>query len=149
MTEPVANFENIELFKGKALSDIFKDIYSNTKEKNKQIDILIKELQPLITNVADAIQLIPLIRDYLDLDVKNNEHLIKMAAVAQKIASKTTGGGGGLSGDDDYTIPESEINELRKLAIETTKNIPVATPINTDNNTAPNTLNLTSVTGSK
>ena len=105
-------FNEIELFKGKSLADVFKDIYKNTKDKDSQINTLIQQLSPLVQSISDAIQVIPLIRDYLETGVKNNEHLVKMAAVVQRsMAAKTSGGQGD---NDDFIIPEHELEELKK-----------------------------------
>ena len=110
-------FNEIEVYDGKSLADIFREIHQNTKDKSDQINILIQELSPLIKNVTDAVQLIPYIKDYLDVGVKNNEHLVKMAAVIQRSmpVEKTTK----LSNtDDDYIIPQAEKDELIKIASE-------------------------------
>lgn len=116
------NFEQVEVFKGKSLADVFKDIYKNRKDKDEQINILINELRPLITNVGDAIQVIPLIRDYLDSSLRNNEHLIKLAAVVQRAVGGKTASVNPLSMDDDFTIPQHELDELKKQAADLLKN---------------------------
>lgn len=82
----MANFE-IEIFKGKSFSGLMKDIYSNSSKKDRQINLLIAELKPLIKNVGDATIIVPLIKDYLEVGVKNDEHLVKLAAVVQRLVS--------------------------------------------------------------
>ena len=47
------NFDEQELFKGKSFSSLLKDIYTTTKNKEKQINILISELKPLVKNIQD------------------------------------------------------------------------------------------------
>lgn len=76
-----------ELFDGKNISDIFKDIYENQTHKKKQINVLINELKPFITSTADAIMIIPLVKEFIEVSVKNDEQLIKMAGIAQKVMS--------------------------------------------------------------
>ena len=78
---------DIEIFKGKSFSDLMKDIYSNSSKKDRQINMLIAELRPLIKNVGDATVIVPLIKEYLEVGVKNDEHLVKLAAVVQLLVS--------------------------------------------------------------
>lgn len=78
---------DIEIFKGKSFSDLMKDIYSNSSKKDRQINMLIAELRPLIKNVGDATVIVPLIKEYLEVSVKNDEHLVKLAAVVQRLVS--------------------------------------------------------------
>ena len=59
--------EEFELFKGTTFSDLMKDIYHNSKKKDRQINTLIQELQPLIKNIGDATVIVPLIKEYLDV----------------------------------------------------------------------------------
>ena len=82
--------EEFELFKGTTFSDLLKDIYHNSKKKDRQINTLIHELQPLIKNLGDATVIVPLIKEYLDVSVKNDEHLVKLAAVVQRLVGSNT-----------------------------------------------------------
>ena len=70
--------DEFELFKGTTFSDLMKDIYHNSKKKDRQINTLIQELQPLIKNIGDATVIVPLIKEYLDVSVKNDEHLVRL-----------------------------------------------------------------------
>ena len=88
------NFDEQELFKGKSFSSLLKDIYTTTKNKEKQINVLISELKPLVKNIGDATIIVPLIKDYLEIGVKNDEHLVKMAAVVQRAMTRQETGGG-------------------------------------------------------
>lgn len=78
-----------KLFKNKKLSDIFEEIYKNSVSKKRQIDDLIAEVTPLIDSVGDAVVIVPLIKEYLDVGVKNNEHLIKLASIVQRLEKAT------------------------------------------------------------
>jgi len=88
-----------EIFKGKTFSGLMKDIYSNSKKKELQISSLILELKPLIKTLSDATIIVPLIKDYMEVAVKNDEHLIKMAAIVQRSMNAVSGpdAGTGLS----------------------------------------------------
>ena len=78
---------DVEIFKGKTFSELMKDIYSNSTKKDRQINMLIVELRPLIKNIGDATVIVPLIKEYLEVGVKNDEHLVKLAAVVQRLIS--------------------------------------------------------------
>ena len=81
---------DIEIFKGKSFSELMKDIYSNSSKKDRQINLLIGELRPLIKGIGDATVIVPLIKEYLEVGVKNDEHLVKLAAVVQRLVSTST-----------------------------------------------------------
>ena len=72
--------DSYEVFEGKSLSDVFKDIYTNSKENKQQIEVLMKDLLKFVTDTASAVALVPILKDYLDVAVKNDEQLIKVAA---------------------------------------------------------------------
>jgi hypothetical protein len=72
------------IFGKKKLSDIFKEIYENQKKKEQQITALIGELKPLINDIGDATLIVPLIKEYMELGIKNDEQLIKMATIVQR-----------------------------------------------------------------
>ncbi len=81
-----------EIFKGKTLSDLFGEIYDNSKETKSQVKGLIGELKPLIENIGDATLLVPMIKEYMEIGVKNDEHLIKLATVIQRIETAAAKG---------------------------------------------------------
>ena len=99
------------LFDGKSSSDVFKEIYTNSKKKDKQINALISELKPLIQNIGDAPVVVPLIKEYLEVSVKNDEHLIKMMAVIQRLSNSATTGG-------DSLLTDEEMKQLQAIAEE-------------------------------
>jgi len=80
-----------KIFKDKTLSDIFSEIYENSRTKDRQISALVAELKTLIEGIDDATLVVPMIKEYLEIGVKNDEHLIKMAAIIQRL--ETSGGG--------------------------------------------------------
>ena len=84
-----------EIFKGKSLSDLFGEIYDNSKETKGQVKALIGELKPLIENIGDATLIVPMIKEYMDIGVKNDEHLIKLAQVIQRLEAISAKGGDG------------------------------------------------------
>lgn len=73
------------IFKDKKFSDILSEIYDNQKKKEAQITGLISELKPLISDIGDATLIVPLIKEYMEIGVKNDEQLIKMATIVQRV----------------------------------------------------------------
>ena len=81
-----------EVFEGKSFSSLLEDIYKNSKKKELQINTLISELKPLIQNIGDATIIVPLIKEYLDVAVKNDDALVRMAAIVQRAMSRSDSG---------------------------------------------------------
>lgn len=103
---------DFEIYTGKSFSDLCENIVDNQEEIKKQIDVLVGELKPLIKTVNDAIVVVPMIKDYLDVEVKNNEHLIKLAAITNRIRAKYVGDE--TSGGMEAIISEEEKAEITK-----------------------------------
>lgn len=78
------DFSNQKIFKGKSLSDLFEEIYDNSRKKEKLIRDLIDQLKPMVKEPGDAMILVPVIKDYLEMGIKNDEHLIKLAGIVQR-----------------------------------------------------------------
>jgi hypothetical protein len=106
----MANFEEV-VFGRKKFSEILKEIYDRSASKEKQINELILQLQELIQNIGDATMMVPLIAKYMELNIKNDDALIKMAAIIQNAINKSKDTG-------DSTLSETEKEELLKLAQE-------------------------------
>ena len=104
-----------EIFKGKKLSDLFEEIYDNSKETKLQVKGLIGELKPLIENIGDATLLVPMIKEYMEIGVKNDEHLIKLATVIQRLEAIQSRGSEGEMFDfaelQDLLDEQEEIKE--------------------------------------
>ena len=109
---------DFEIFEGKTLSSLFKDIHDNSVEKKDQIELLIKKLEPLIKNVGDATIVVPLIKEYLDVGVKNDEQLVKIATIVQRLVSSQARTGSA----DHEMISEDEkkqlLSELENVAFD-------------------------------
>ena len=65
-----------EIFEGKTLSDVFKDIYDNSKTNKQQLEVLMKEVVGFIKDGDTAVQIIPMLKEYLEINVKNDEQLV-------------------------------------------------------------------------
>ena len=108
---------NFEIYKGKNFSNLCKDIVKNSENKKDQIDVLISELRTLIKTVNDAVIIVPLIKDYYDVGVKNDEQLIKLAAVVQRLVSKGQDTGEGnnmILSDEDRKQLMDEVIKISK-----------------------------------
>jgi hypothetical protein len=98
----MANFDDVTVFDGMSLSDLFKKIHKNNKDIDKQIGEFIETMKPMATsNAGSAVMLMPTVKDLIDVNVKNNEQLIKMAAIAQRAATVNANNGTDLINMDE------------------------------------------------
>ena len=105
------------IFDDTSFSDLLKEIHGNQKKKAKQLASLIAELRPLVQSLGDATVVVPLIKEYMDISVKNDDQLIKMAAIVQRLStSSASGGDGGL-------LTEDEMAQLQELTEEIAKTV--------------------------
>jgi len=105
------------LFDNVSFSDLLKDIHGNQKKKAKQLAQLISELKPLVQSLGDATVVVPLIKEYLEISVKNDDALIKMAAIVQRLST-----GNANSGDGEL-LTEEEMTQLQELTEEIAKTV--------------------------
>ena len=102
------------IFGKKKFSDILEEIYQNQLKREDQVSSLISELKPLVQEIGDATLIVPLIKEYLDIGVKNDEALIKMATIIQRaLQNQDEDGGFGIS-DDEKTQLLEEMEKLQK-----------------------------------
>ena len=101
------------VFGKKKFSDILKEIYDNQKKKETQISSLIGELKPLINDLGDATLVVPLIKEYMELGIKNDEQLVKMATIVQRTlaSNKSEEEGFGMTEDEKKQL----LNEIEKF----------------------------------
>ena len=110
----MSQFDKV-VFGKKKFSDILEEIYDNQKKKDKQINALINELKPMIEEIGDATLLVPLIKEYLEMGIKNDDLLIKMAALAQRaMNSESTDAGLGISDEEKQQL----LDEISKFKSE-------------------------------
>ena len=129
-----------ELFKGTNFSDLMRDIYHNSKKKSRQIDLLIKNLEPMIKNTGDATVVVPMIKDYLEVSVKNDDALVKLAAVVQRIISANSKD----DDDNEFGLTDEERSKLLEEAeAEIEKLTPQAKDMGTKNGTDSNRTSIT------
>ena len=105
------------LFDDKSFSDLLKEIHGNQKKKAKQLAQLIAELRPLVQSLGDATVVVPLIKEYMEISVKNDDALLKMAAIVQRLSTGTVNSGdGGL-------LTEEEMAQLQEITEEIAKTV--------------------------
>lgn len=114
---------DFELFKGKTYNDLLKDIVTNADNKRDQIDVVITDLREQIKTINDAIVLAPIIKEYLDVSVKNDDALVKLAAVIQRLISGTSSVGEGTSSGITDAEKEQLLKEIKSI------NLSVKSPI--------------------
>ena len=105
------------LFDNKSFGDLLKEIHGNQKKKAKQLASLIAELRPLVQSLGDATVVVPLIKEYMEISVKNDDQLIKMAAIVQRLST------GAASNGDGGLLTEEEMDQLMDVAEEIAKTV--------------------------
>ena len=94
-----------KIFGKVTFSNLLEEIYNNQKKKEEQISVLIQELKPMVQEIGDATLIVPLIKEYLEIGVKNDEALIKMATIVQRSMQAEEGG-------DSFGMSEAEKQQL-------------------------------------
>ena len=107
-----------EIFEGKTFQDLTKDIYENTTKRKTQIDLLISEIHGFITTIDDVVMVAPIIKEYMDTAVRNDEHLVKLAGVLQRIMSKSQG-----ESDESMLLSDDEKEELMSTLQDTVNDL--------------------------
>lgn len=100
------SFDNV-IFDGKTLSDMFSDVYKNTEKKREQINQYVASMVKLIRTPEDAAVLGPVIKDFLEVNVKNDEHIVRLVQIAQRLVAMST-----KSTGDTMLLSEEEKNQL-------------------------------------
>lgn len=91
------------IFGDKTLSALMEDIYTTASMKRRQLEAMIIELRKLIKSTKDAEMISPIIKEFFDVAVKNDEQVIKIATIAQRIllAEMKEEGQDGLISDEE------------------------------------------------
>ena len=111
--------KDYELFEGKSLSDVFKDIYDNTEKNRQQLDVLTRELVQYIKDGDTAVQIVPMLKEYLEINVKNDDQLVKIAAIVQRLLSAEAKGGS----DESFALSDTEKEQLMKAVEDTAEDV--------------------------
>ena len=106
--------KDFKIFDNKNFSDLSKEIYENSKLKKTQIDLLIQEVHGYIQGIEDISIVGPVLKELFDVAVKNDDNLLKLATVIQRIMNKRA--------DDDSDISllsDAEKEELMNTLEDT------------------------------
>ena len=106
---------DFEVFDGKTLSDVFKDIYDNSQKNKIQLEVLMKEVVGFIKDGDTAVQIIPMLKEYLEINVKNDEQLVKLATIVQRLAQAGNKG----DSDGEFGLTDKEKEQLMSSIEET------------------------------
>ena len=82
--------KDFKIFGDKNFSDLSQEIYENNKLKKTQIDLLIQEVHGYIQGIEDIAIVGPIIKELMDVGIKNDDNLVKLATLYQRIMSKQT-----------------------------------------------------------
>ena len=111
------------VFDDKTLSDVFKDIYKNTDSKREQINTFITKLVRQIRTPEDAAVISPIIKDFMEVNVKNDEHIVRIAQIAQRaiaIGTKAASSTDLLTEEEKQQLLSNIKLEIDDLQLETT-----------------------------
>jgi altronate dehydratase len=106
---------NKEIFKGKTIAKLMEEAYRDKNEKSNQLRAMINQLKDLITDGGDAVMMVPLIKEYMDLLIKNDDVIIKMLGIIQKIeaaSARAVEENGGIMSDRDRQLLFESLDNL-------------------------------------
>ena len=106
---------DFELFPGKNLSGLFEDIYNNQINKKKHISEVIFEMRKMVSHKGDMGIIGPIIKDLIDTSVRNDDQLVKLATIAQRIiaSNQKSEGDTGYLTDAEREQLLSEIEQVQ------------------------------------
>ena len=99
---------DFEVCDGKTFRELCAEIISRSTSKKDQLDTLFSDVRGHIKNINDAQTFLPRIKELLDVGVKNDEQLIKLASVVQRLQSTQLEASGG----DTAGLTEEEKEQL-------------------------------------
>ena len=99
--------KDFKIFGDKNFSDLSQEIYENSKLKKTQIDLLVQEVHGYIQGIEDIALVGPIIKELFDASIKNDDNLLKLATVIQRIMNKQAD-----AVDDTALLSEDEKEEL-------------------------------------
>ena len=82
-----------EVFDGKSLSHLLQDVFNHAERKRTILYEVVKEMRLMMIDMDSMVMLAPMVKEYLDVLNRNDEHLIKMATIVQRIIAANSGGG--------------------------------------------------------
>jgi hypothetical protein len=93
---------------------LFQDIYENQNYNRKQLDVLTKNITSMIKDGDTAVQIVPMIKEYLEINVRNDELLVKLAGIVQKIITAESKG----ESESEFGLSELEKQDIMNTILE-------------------------------
>jgi len=123
---------DFEVCDGHTFRDLCGEIVARSTSKKDQIDTLIGDMRTLITGPNDVGQFMPRIKELLEVGVKNDEQLIKLAAVVQRIQStqiEVSGGdGSGLTQEEKEALLKNHLADAENTLKDIKKDVDIPIP---------------------
>jgi len=104
--------KDFKIFGDKNFSDLSQEIYENNKLKKTQIDLLIQEVHGYIQGIEDIAVVGPIIKELMDVGIKNDDNLVKLATLYQRLMAKT------MTAESDVALLSDEEKEELMNALE-------------------------------
>lgn len=104
--------KDVTIYDNKTLQDLLRDIDSLSGSRRAKIKETIDQLSTFIRTVDDAVVFAPIIKDYLDVWIRSDEPLVKIATLAQRIVSADSNNGASF----DNMLTEQEKDQLMDAA---------------------------------
>lgn len=112
--------KDTEVFPGKTLSQLLQDAYNNSRETRADIQTHITELFKHVNSVQDASILAPIVAQFLGEGIKNDEHILKIAAIVQRLTAAELAGS---SDGSSELLSDREKEELLKNSRESLETV--------------------------
>ena len=102
------------LFQGKKFSQIMQDIYNRSTERKEKIDAVIETVIEPILSKKETLRshTSEMIRDFLDIGVKNDENLVKLAQLFQRVIANESKGS--AIDESNYGLTSEEKKAIMK-----------------------------------
>lgn len=120
-----------EVFENKTVKQIFKDIYDSVESDDELIKHTIESLMSIVSNSSnndegfDAESLMgfiaPVLKDYIDVSVKNKETLVKMMKIVYQFLTSTNSGAKDTD-ENEFGLTDEE---REKLLSDATKEVQI------------------------
>lgn len=117
---------DFEICEGKTFRDLCRDILNRSDAKKIQVDILYSDMRNHIKDATSALNFVPQLKGLIETGIKNDEQLVKLAAILQRLQSTQIEVGGG----EGAGLSEEEKAQLMREVVSMKKEVdsPVIIP---------------------
>lgn len=110
---------DFDVYDGKTFKDLCEEICNRSTSKKDQLDTLLTQTRTYITDANSAIVFIPKLKELIEVGIKNDEQLVKLSAVVQRLQStqlEASGGDtAGLSDEEKDALLQARMREVETL----------------------------------